>query len=781
VEATFLGVVERRLIPPSWLAYIRTENAIHDRLAKLFRQMGDFGSAMNHAEKLLELSPESYTVRLQAAEISEALLLTDHLEYMLAAATATGGSDMHPVGAESAALAQLLTMRAELALESGRLPEATGLVEQAEGLGEAQPRLLAMRARLAVREGEWQKGLDLLNRIPSGSNASHPVEGSASHPVEGSASHPVEGSAWPGKAAIELFRWDSGLRGLENLAARYPNDLNAQYWFAVGLATAAWVRKTGQMLGLTARLPGEHVSSEKAHEQFERAAASAVKSGSRQALRWQIMGRAIFQPGLQTIRSLAAVLPGVPEAAVLTATLRGVSNLPGAIQVAEQYQDAPEVLFQLALCHLGTADKQGLEAARKAVALRSNDPLYQVVRAKLSQAAGLEGEALAALEAALEMWPDEPEWHIWASQLADSQGQADRVIEHWDKALRLVSRRAPYAILAGKDYLTYHQEQKAIRILEEAAQEAPANAEIMVLLGSAFDQAGQLKRALVCAEKAAELDADLIAAALLCGEISMRMGNVDAALTWGQKAVALDASNLDAVLFLAYVYEQRRSPQEALQVVQKALQRNAVSLELLQERARLVFILNGGAAALPLLKEINAAHPQQAAVLKLLAQAEMEVGNLKQAEQTAFAALRLDPEQPALNLLMGKLQRASGQLDQSIHYLSETIRQAPAQSEAYLELGLAYMDRREFGPALQVYQKAIKAIPQDFRPFYQAGLILRESKDYHGAETMLRRAAELAPEDLNIRRQLGAVITLNLIHSSQEASSNNEPQRFPRF
>jgi hypothetical protein len=36
---------------------------------------------------------------------------------------------------------------------------------------------------------------------------------------------------------------------------------------------------------------------------------------------------------------------------------------------------------------------------------------------------------------------------------------------------------------------------------------------------------------------------------------------------------------------------------------------------------------------------------------------------------------------------------------------------------------------------------------------------------------MLRQAAELAPEDLNIRRQLAAIIALNLVHNAQEASA----------
>ena len=45
-------------------------------------------------------------------------------------------------------------------------------------------------------------------------------------------------------------------------------------------------------------------------------------------------------------------------------------------------------------------------------------------------------------------------------------------------------------------------------------------------------------------------------------------------------------------------------------------------------------------------------------------------------------------------------------------------------------------------------------------------------KDYPGAESMMRRAAQLAPHDVNIRRQLGAIVALNLVHNSQEVSRN---------
>jgi tetratricopeptide (TPR) repeat protein len=105
--------------------------------------------------------------------------------------------------------------------------------------------------------------------------------------------------------------------------------------------------------------------------------------------------------------------------------------------------------------------------------------------------------------------------------------------------------------------------------------------------------------------------------------------------------------------------------------------------------------------------------------------------------------------------------------------LGEVIRMAPDSLEAYLELGSVYQERREFSHALQAYQQAIRVAPGDYQAFYQSGLIMRDSKDYMNAESMLRRAAELVPDNvgqvaLTIRRQLVAVIALNLVHHKQE-------------
>ena len=750
-------LAELHLVDEKWLAEVQAVEGVHDRLARLYRQMGDLSSALYHAGLAFELNPLRNQLRLQEVELSEALLLSDRVERLVRDLDGTrpdgsGSGD----ATEMAALAQLLAIRAELAYTAGRAQEAKSLVEHGLQIS-LQPRLFAIQARLCAWEGDWPMARATLEK--TGTNQ----------------------AVWNGKAALDLYQWDQGLRILEGLSGRFPAHVQAQYWFARGLATAALTRKTGLLLGLEERLPGEHVLSEKAQSQFEQACTLAMKSSSREPARWQTIGKAIFLANPQTVRDLAALLPGETEAAALVACLRETNNLAGAVQVAEQYQDTPEVLLQLALAYLAAEPRRALDVARKAAVLRPHSPLYQVL---VSQAASQAGDITAAFDSmadALDMWPDEPKWHIIAADYGDQLGLDAPVIAHWEAALAVLRDRQPHILKASRAFLAHQQGQKAIQLLEDTAAQQPANAEIWNMLGSAYLQGNRLNAALTAADKAYQAAPDALENALLLGSIHQKIGHLDEALEWSLRAINLDSQDPKAVLLLSKVYAQRKNFKDALNVLENAVSRQIVNLDILIERAGLVRQLNGSALALPLLQEIDADFPNEACVLRLMAKVQMDLGNAASAEKYASQVLSQEPDQPEMNLLLGKLLRQSGQLDHAVACLSKTIRQQPNHSEAYLELAQAYQDRRETMEALQVYQKAMKLIPQDHHAFYQAGLILRENKDYRGAEVMLRRAAELAPDDVNIRRQLGAVMTLNLIHSSQEASSSHEPQYAARL
>lgn len=738
------------LVPEAWINSLQVAEAVHDRLAKLFWKMGDLNSSEIHASQAMDLCPGGYAIRLQAAELSEALLLYDRLREILDNLRLLPEESFPASQVERSSLAQLAAMRAELVLDERNIEEAGKWIEYGLSLDVKQARLCAVQARLLAMKCKWQEAELLYAEVPATS------------------------AVWYARTALDLYQWDKGLSCLEAITDQQPSNLQAQLWFARGLVTAARLQKYGSAYGLIQRLPGEHVVTAKAQDQFERAIKAAMRSNHQLAGRWQAMGRVIYQPGTQSIRSLAALLPGDLEAAVLISALHEIGNLAGADQVAEQYLESAEVQTQAAVCYLARDPRRSLEFAKKAWSLQPEHPMCNALLAIALRSNSEFIEGLDRLEQALEAWPNEPQWHIWASEMAEVLGLSKKVVDHWDLTMDSMPVNKTYAAAAAKAYLAHQQEQKAIAVLEVASSEEPDRADLWHLLGQAHYQAGHIKQALSCAERAFRCQPDAVEPALLCGEIHLKLGHADDALEWSLKAVSINPRNPDVILFHARVLEQRNNLADALSILDGAIADNVVTEELLLERARLVHKSRGPLAALPLLREASQAYPGQLAILATLAKIELESGNEQNAEEMACRVLRLDSNQPEMNLILGKIMRRRGQLDQAIFYLSEAIRQQPNLVESYSELGQAHLDRREPDHALQVFQMAIKANPQDYQPYYQAGLILRENKDYRGAETMLRRAAELSPNDINIRRQLGAVITLNLIHSSQEASTLNE-------
>lgn len=111
----------------------------------------------------------------------------------------------------------------------------------------------------------------------------------------------------------------------------------------------------------------------------------------------------------------------------------------------------------------------------------------------------------------------------------------------------------------------------------------------------------------------------------------------------------------------------------------------------------------------------------------------------------------------------------TGHLDKAISNLDQAIKLDPSRIEAYLEMGQTYQERREIPKAIETYHRAISMVEKDPRPYVQAAAAYKESRDYRNAEYMLRQAAQFSPTDQSIRRQLAALVALNLVNNLQEA------------
>jgi len=220
-----------------------------------------------------------------------------------------------------------------------------------------------------------------------------------------------------------------------------------------------------------------------------------------------------------------------------------------------------------------------------------------------------------------------------------------------------------------------------------------------------------------------------------------------------------------SLLFLCEVQKAAGKSADALRMLEEAINGGQKCAAVMLEHARLVQSMQGAKEAEPLLMALVETDPENAEVLSDLAGVQLELDKPQEASQHAFRALKINPTLKGLNYLVGMMKRADGQLDQAVHYFSEAVRQYPNDLEAYVALGKTYLERRENKKAFKTFGQAMEIAPDDYRLYFHAGVILREQKDYVGAEDMMRRASELAPGDINIRRQLGAIVALNLVHN----------------
>ena len=743
----------------------KAAGTVHESISRLMAQQGNLPVALHHMEKALECSPDNAGLAYRAADLALSLLQTDRAGRILRAYF-TGDSGLTGLLMEQGAPGlELLCLRIEFALagahNSDTEPELQRWINQGLAFAPGYPRLAAAKARMLARHGFGGEG-----GAPSDAHRLYELA-LAAWKKTGSLAAPAP---WLAHAALDLHRWKDSLNGFERCALTNPTEARAQLQFARALALAAEYQRTAEALGFRSGAPGADAVGESSRKKHEASIAAASKQASSAEIgRWQARGQAAFTPSPQTARALALVQPlTIEDATALAAVLRQINNPTAAVQTARKHPHEPEALLQMALCFIAQPNDEAETIAQSAVDAAPGQPMPLAALAMIRHEYGdLEG-ALDAYEEALRLASEEPQWHDAAGDLCIRLGRLADAVNHRRRAAELEPNNARFAFKLGQTCLTGEDLSEAVASLEKACALDPKQAEVWLALAGAYHMAGRLPQALEAARTAGTLDPTAAEGLLIAGETALAMEETELALEYARQAAQREPANAGAIMFLSSTLALLDKSQEALTVIEEAPGEVRQTFPVAFERAKLIHRMYGAKQALDLLEKLVKEFPEEPGLLGFYAMVLAESGDAKSAERFAFKSLRIDANQPDLSLMLGRLQRKTGQLDQAVHLLGEAIRMDPDNLEAYLELAGVYQERREATQALNVYKQAMQVCPEDYRAPYQSGLILRECKDYSGAESMLRKAADLAPENPSIRRQLVAVIALNLVHQNKQ-------------
>jgi tetratricopeptide (TPR) repeat protein len=588
-------------------------------------------------------------------------------------------------------------------------------------------------------------------------------------------------------AALELREWEA-LKQLVNQAHQlFPNHPAFIFAEIQVLITETELSQLCQELEIIAHQPAQRLAASEVLEKLQ-----TLVSDNERSL-WS----ASQEIGLQPSKGSDTQIPGQLE--INRWKLRGMA----ACQKQDQVSSNPFTsmsLEQKILLAIQIHKSNPTQAFQMVSELaqdcseefsRGNNAIRKAGLAFLARDRDNNETALLAVLEALTYWPEEPRWHSLAAKLLitqpDSYDAAQvqaEALDHLENAIQLEPGNADHYMALAKtlarplDQLPGNIE-KVIQVLERGMRNLPDNPYIRVELAKQYvqlktasdmDQAARLIDEALMLFKENNIPEPGPEPRLLKAEIALRRHNPHEAYLQTSAIRKSYPRDPKALLIHVHALEAIGKVGEALIELDKETEVVNSSKDLQLIRA---FMLgkHDQQAKIIEFKQLAKKFADDFEIHYALAEALFLNNTIDEAIQIAQAALQNTKVQDhtahkaSFHFLLGKMLNQIGQLDQAIFHLSQAISVKPHHIDAYIELGNVYRRQRQFKKAQKTYQTAIQAAPNDSRPYVQAAIAYKEGKDYRNAEDMLRKAVELAPQDVSIRKQLAAIVAINLVQN----------------
>jgi len=732
---------------------------LHHKAAILFHKNNELLCSLEHIERALELSPTNTLICLQAAEINLACLRFKRSSELL-----------DTYSGEEPRNTNWIFLKAEQALNAGDWEKAKTEVETVIDEEKSHPRYLSILARILLHEGQTQTANNTFEQALITLGA-FDLDECETYTVTNTSLSIAD-------AALELGHWDVALFLVRQATLEVPLMPRPHLCLAKIYVKMAEHQQNCLAVRALKNAPGMKALSQNAKDSFERSIQNALKHAHMEASKveifhWQRRGNYSIHNQTPNENPLELMTPG--DWAALIAVLRREGDFNDIPPISEEIADHPAVLFQHALSLEKVNPQKGLECISKAIEQQPNNSFYLALKAYLAKRIGELGKGLESINLALTFQADEPRWHALAAEIRMEQRNAPAAIVHLEQASQLEPDHASHFCQLGKAYLSDNSPGNAIRVLEQAVRLAPSELSNWLTLVKAYRRVRDYDQAAYCAEKLMKLNPNQVNPILLRAKVALEANEKEKAQHFIEQAKQLNPQDPNTLQMLSQLLMGLNHADEAMEIINEAIGLSLEPLPLLLERAKLIHAMKGPKAKIDILIALLKDYPEEPKILVSMVKAYVENKQPEEAVRVAQEAIKLnnnkldDKQKAELYFQLGTLLRQAGQLDQAIYDLKKAIELAPHFIDAYMEIGEALHQRRQHQQAIEIFKQAIEIAPNNPQPYQEAGILLKDCKDYVGAEAMLRRAATLAPKDLNIRRQLGAVIALNIVHQPQDA------------
>ncbi len=752
-----------------------SQPALHKKMAKVQSQVGASEEAFYHAQEALSEYQDSGS---SIEEIEPALALAADLAcgtlridtaLELLANLAAGSIPQGEILSEDKI--NSLCLAAELSLDQSQEVKAAEISNLLVSQHADHYRVNALQARILNRQGSLNEALDKYDAA---------VAGWKNTPTDKRAFSTAMEIAL-GKTALEIQRWDEAAAHLQHAVDISPLEKRALYELASGYIILAENRRFFENFKVIHNAPSQIAISSDVYQNFQ----SCIKALRELEVDESIIhkietrGDAVFLPSQESADTLQSHAETPAEKAALIAAYRHSRQKVFASQTALDHINGlgedPILDAQIALALVKSKPSQAFKAASSALegAKRGRQtqlPLYFVLQALTAKAVDDLLTAEESMSKALQIWDTEPRWYAMAAEMTLNY---EKKVAYYHQAIELEPEYVGHYLALSKQQLNAKQGVTAVKSIDTALSLNPEYVDSWIQRALAKRALHRMPEALASINEALTLAPEHKEARKTAALLTFENGNYRDSEKHLVTLLGQEPHDTELLALFARTLAAQKQSEEAMRVIDKAISLDEESLELKLQRASMIKQIEGPLAAIDELRIIGSHYPDRYPLVVELVATLAEAGEMDQAIRTALDILQNDEvghtkEQKAhLYLITGRLLRNTGQLDQAVHHLYKAKKLVDPNYEAILELGRVHHDRRQYNLALEQIQKAIDIEPEEAEGYYQAGKVLKDLKQYNQAEKMLRKASKLAPNDLKIHRQLGVLVTLNLVHGEK--------------
>jgi tetratricopeptide (TPR) repeat protein len=324
-----------------------------------------------------------------------------------------------------------------------------------------------------------------------------------------------------------------------------------------------------------------------------------------------------------------------------------------------------------------------------------------------------------------------------------SAGEIQAAITHFKRAIALGYAPGSVHYNLGLAYLRLGSSREGIRELKLAATQEPENGEVEYSLGVALLETGEARSALPLLRNSLRRSPGDSAIRANCVRAEFESGDAEAATEEIDKAVAALPKNVALDVALAQLCLAHRQGQKALTLLENAdeLAPNEPEIRFLLARANVV--LERPTKVFDILKGVTPETGAPGEWSHLMAQAQAQAGDLKEARIQVESAIHAEPKNTAYQLTSAWIDQLDLRYTQSIATLEHARELEPKRALIPYRIAIGYYYTQRFDMAAEECQAAVKLAPSYDPAYFLMGISKLEMKDLEGAQAALERAVAL--------------------------------------